>query len=176
MQIHQIMKDAITQHKKKIELTQWAIISGVSSLVYSEYIRRIKQKNTPVRTILVPDIKNVKWFLDPDNGGFVKMLSDHMIDRMVKNEMFMKYSNAPELVLFTEDKLEIMKTIFDMYIIPNVVKSIPETISLKFGLNNPNQQLIRQDRDIDLFDGRFISTEQFDFIIDQTVLQLLLLL
>lgn len=176
MQIHQIVKDTIKQHKEKIEFIQWAIISGVSSLVYSEYIRRIKQKNGPVRAVLVPEIKRVKEFLNPDNEGFIEMLSDRMIEKMANHELIKKYSNAPELVLFNEENIEVMKTLFDLYITPNIVNRIPESITLKFGLNDPNQQLIRQDRNIQLFDGRFIDTRHFDFVIDQTVLQLLVLL
>lgn len=176
MQIHQIVKDTIKQHKEKIELIQWAIISGVSSLVYSEYIRRIKQKNSPVRAVLVPEIKRVQEFLNPDNEGFIEMLSDRMIDMIANHELIKKYSDAPELVLFNEDNIEVMKTLFDLYITPNIVTRIPESILLKFGLNDPNQQLIRQDRNIQLFDGRFIDNRQFDFVIDQTVLQLLVLL
>lgn len=176
MQIHQIIKETIKDHKSKIELIQWAIISGISSLIYSEYISKIKQKNVPVRAILVPEIKRVQEFLNPDNEGFVEMLSDSMIDKISKHELIKNYSDAPELVLFNEENIEIMKTLFDLYIIPNIVKRIPETIALKFGLNDPNQQLIRQDRDIQLLGTNFIDTDKIKFIIDQTVLQLLVLM
>ena len=57
MQIHQLVKNAIMEHKQKIELTQWAIISGISSLIYSEYIRRIKRKEVPVKMILFQQLK-----------------------------------------------------------------------------------------------------------------------
>ena len=176
MQIHQIIKETIKEHKSKIELIQWAIISGISSLVYSEYISKIKQKNVPVRAILVPDIKRVREFLDPVNGGFIELLSDDMIDKIANHELIRKYSDAPELVLFNEENIEVMKTLFDLYITPNIINRIPETIALKFGLNDPKQQLIRQDRDIQLFMNGFIDTDKFNFIIDQTVLQLMVLL
>ena len=175
MQIHQIIKNAITQHKKKVELTQWAIISGVSSLVYSEYIRRIKQKSSPVRAILVPEIRAVQELLSSE-GHFMKILSEELIDRMAKHELIQEYIDAPELVLFKDDQTEIMKTLFDLYIIPNIVRRVPETISKKFGLDDPKQQLIRQDRTIDLFERRPIYEEQLQFVVDQTVLQLLLLM
>lgn len=175
MQIHQMIKNVIGQHKKKIELTQWAIISGVSSLVYSEYIRRIKQKTVPIRAILVPEVRAVQELLDPE-GNLMKILSEQLIDRMSEHELIQEYSHAPELVLFKDDQLEILKTLFDLYIIPNIVRKIPETISMKFGLNNPKQQLIRQDRTIDLFNRQPINEEQFQFVVDQTVLQLVLLM
>lgn len=175
MQIHQIIRNAITQHKSKIELTQWAIISGVSSLIYSQYIRRIKQKTIPIKAILVPEIGTVHRILDPENG-LIEYLSDHLIDKMANHDMIKKYSNAPELVLFNEENIEIMKTLFELYIVPNIVQKIPETIALKFRLNDPSQQLIRQDRDIDLFNQNSITQDQFKFIIDQIVLQLLLVI
>lgn len=175
MQIHQIIKNAMSQHKKKIELTQWAIISGVSSLVYSEYIRRIKQKSSPVRAILVPEIRVVQDLLNPE-GHFINLLSENLIDRMVSHEMVKEYSIAPELVLFQEENIEVLKTLFDLYIIPNIVKKIPETIALKFGLDNSSQQMVRQDRDIELFERRPITDNQLQFVVDQSILQLLLLI
>ena len=175
MQIHQILKNAMSQHKKKIELIQWDIISGVSSLVYSEYIRRIKQKSSPIRAILVPEIRVVQDLLNAD-GHFINLLSENLIDNMMNHFMIKESSTAPELVLFQEENIEIMKTIFDLYIIPNIIKNIPETIELKFGLNKPTQQIIRQDRDIVLFERRPISDDQLRFVVDQSVLQLLVLL
>ena len=35
MTIHKIVEDAMIEHKDKIEMYQWAIISGVAILVYS---------------------------------------------------------------------------------------------------------------------------------------------
>lgn len=175
MQIHKIMKEAVDQHKEKIELFQWAAISGASALIYSEYIRNIKQKVTPLKVTLVPEIRNVKDFLNQE-GRFIWLLSTHLIDKMRENKLFRQFQNAPELILFTDEKIEILKTIFDLYIIPNIIRRIPETISMKFGLMNPKQQLIREDRDIVLFGRQPIYDDQFQFVVDQSVLQLLTLL
>ena len=38
MAINEIVKNALKTHKSKIEVTQWAIIDGVASLIYSEYV------------------------------------------------------------------------------------------------------------------------------------------
>lgn len=175
MQIHQMIKNTISQHKKKVELIQWAIISGVSSLIYSEYIRRIKQKSSPIRAVLVPEIRSIQEILNPESH-FMKLLSDQLIDKMANHELINQYSNAPELILFNDDKIEILKTLFDLYIIPNIIRTIPETISRKFGLTDPKQQLIREDRDIDLFNRQVINEDQFQFVVDQCVLQLILLI
>lgn len=175
MQFHKIIKDTIKDHKKKIELIQWAITSGVASLVYSEYISNIRQKISPTRIIFVPQIRRVQEFLNPD-GKFMNLLSESLIDNIRNNELFKQYADSPELILFNDDNIETMKTIFDLYIIPNIFRSIPETISKKFDLNNPDQQLIRESNEIDLFHREEIKQGQFDFIVEESVLQLLLLM
>lgn len=175
MNIHEIVKDAIKNHKQKIELTQWAIMSSISSLVYSEYLRRIVQKQVPVRILMVPSIKYVHELLNPDNQ-FMQLLSEKLIDGISKNNTFMKYADAPELVMFREDNIEIMKTIFDLYIIPNISRRIPETISKKFGLDDEKQQTFQENREADLFDRKPLNNDQLNYIIEETVLQLLSLL
>lgn len=175
MNIHEIVKDALKNHKNKIEITQWAMMSSISSLVYSEYLRRIVQKQVPVRIIMVPSIKYVDELLHPD-GQFMQLLSEKFIDGISKNDAFMKYANAPELVMFQEENIEIMKTIFDLYIIPNISRRIPETICKKFGLNDEKQQTFRENREADLFDRKPINGDQLDYIIEETVLHLLTLI
>lgn len=175
MNIHEIIKDAIKNHKQKIELTQWAIMSSISSLVYSEYLRGIVQKQVPVRIIMVPSIKYVHELLNPDNQ-FMQLLSEKLIDGISKNNTFMKYADAPELIMFQEDNIEIMKTIFDLYIIPNISRRIPETISKKFGLDDEKQQTFQENREADLFDRKPLNDDQLNYIIEETVLHLLTLL
>lgn len=176
MQIHETIKTVLTEHKHKIEITQWAIISAVSSIVYSEYIKNIRQKQVPTRAILVPQIKAVSSFLNHD-GEFMSALSDKLIDGVANHHLFKEYENAPELVLFNSKNIEILKTIFDVYIMPNIERRIPETISIKFGLEDPNQQLIREERTIDIFPMDFYTMDEIvKYVIDQTVLQLLILL
>lgn len=175
MQIHQIIKDTITQHAKKIELIQWAIVSSVSSLVYSEYIKNITQKQVPVRMILVPSMKTLNELLHP-NGQFVQLLSEKLIDGINNNKLFQKYAHAPELILFNDENVEILKTIFDLYIAQHISQRIPETIGKKFYLLDGTQQLFRENREADLFNRKPISERQLDYIVEESVLQLLLLL
>lgn len=175
MKLHEMIKETLNNHKSKIELIQWAIISGVSSLLYSEYIANIKQKQIPVRKILLPSIKTLNELLS-ENSQFIELLSDKLIDNIYNNELFKKYNDAPELVLFNEENIEILKTIFDLYIIPNIRRRIPEAIEKKFDLKNPQQQLFVESREIDLFNRKPINEDQINFIIEETVLQLLILL
>lgn len=175
MQIHQMIKDTMEQHKSKITITQWAFINAISSLIYSEYIKNIRQKQVPVNMILVPEIKYVEELLNSESE-FIKLLSDKLIDVIIENKLFQKYAEAPELVLFKEENVEILKTIFDLYMVPNITRRIPEAIAKKFDLFNPDQQLIRQSREIDLFERKSVSDEQLAYIVEESILQLLLFL
>ena len=163
MNIHEIISTAMKDHKNKIEITQWAIISSIASLVFSEYISNIKQKQVPTRKIFVPPIKYVRSLIKPD-GYFIKLLEEKLIDGIANNELFKKYNNAPEFVLFNEDNIEVLKTIFDLYIVPNIVRHLPEVIEKKFGLDNDQQQLIIEDSTIDLFCGKPINENQLNYI------------
>lgn len=175
MDFHQVVSSVISKHKSKIETTQWAVMNGISSLLYSEYISNFKHKLNPVKHVLVPQLKTVEDILNP-NGMFIEDLSSKFIDMMINNDLFRRYSNAPELVLFDSSNVDIMKLVFKFYIIPNVIKRIPETFALKFQLDNPHQQIIREGRDLAMFKDNGINNDHFRFIVDQSVLQLLILL
>jgi len=177
MEIHKMVKDMLRDHKEKIELLQWGITSGIATLVYPEYLMRIRQKQTPVRRIFLPPIRAVQELLDPQ-GEFMGYLSEHMIDEIeghLNSSRFKPYASAPEFCPF--EQKEILKTIFDLYMIPNVSRRLPETIAKKFRIGDPNQQLMIESRDIDLFDRKApIDESTFDFLIEEIVLQLLCLL
>lgn len=173
--MNQLIKQAMKDHKQKIELIQWGIISGISSLIYSEYIKNIRQKQIPVRMVQIPSIKSVKRFLDPE-FGFLQDLSYKFIDNIYNHKLFQKYHTAPEFILFNDENIEILKTIFDLYIIPNISRRIPEVIVRKFDLDNPKQQLFRESNEIDLFQGKLLNDEQYEFVVEESILQMLLLL
>jgi hypothetical protein len=175
MEIHRLIKEVMTNHKAQIQLIQWAVTSGISSFVYSEYLRRLKQKITPIRLIMIPQIKTVDEFLKPENQ-FMSWLSDKLIDQIVRRDLFKQYSHAPDLSLFGNDNIEILKTILDFYIIPNAYREIPTIIRRKFDLENPQQQVFRESRELDLFERKKISDYQFSFVVDEIILQLLLLI
>ena len=175
MLLHQRIKESIDKNKKEIELIQWAIIAGISSLIYSAYISKMKHKETPVKVVEVPAIKNVSSLLR-DDSNFMKLLSTNLIDHISVHPLITKYLDSSELSMFKEENVEIMKTIYDLYIVPNISRRIPEAITKKFGLDNPEQQYFRENWEIDLFDSTANNGDNFDFIVDQTALQLLMLL
>ncbi len=174
MSIHEVVKGAMKEHKSKIELTQWATMSSVASLVYSEYIRRIRQKLKPVHAVFVPSIHTVMEFMDKD-GQFMSFMSEKFIDLILEDTLFTKYKDAPEFQMFSGNNVEILKTIMDLYIIPNLSARIPATISKKFGIGT-EQQLIRESPEIDLFERRPIDDIQMMYLTHQFVLQMLALM
>lgn len=172
MYIQEMVKKSIIENRREIEISQQAMISGVSSLIYSEYLRRIVQKETPVKRILVPTIRSVREILDR-NGSFMVMLSERFIDNINSHELFKRYAEAPEFNIFNSDNIEIFKTIFDLYISQNISRTIPDVISRKFCLLDDSQQLFVENRAADLFDRHPISDDQFEFIVEETILHML---
>lgn len=171
MAIQQIVKNSIISNKEKIELIQSSIISGISSLFYSQYIRRFKYKMFPTKSVMIPSIKLLKDYFKQDSL-FMNYLSGYLIERISIHPLILKYSDKPELSMFDKYNIEMMKTIFDVYIIPNISKYIPDAFSKKFGLENDNQQVFIENWEISIFDNP-INDKQYDFIIDQIVIQLL---
>ena len=135
----------------------------------------MRQKHVPREMIFVPTIHSVRELLSED-GQFMELLSEKLIDGIVTNPLFMKYKKAPELEIFNEENIEVTKTMLDIYIIPNIASSIADTITKKFDLSNPDQQMFVESRDIDLFNRKPITEGQMKYIIDQTILQILILL
>lgn len=176
MAINEIVKNALKTHKSKIELTQWAIIDGVASLIYSEYIYNMKNKVTPGKTILmVPKISTVQELLS-EESQLITWISDNLIDKMMADILFKQFIESPELEMFKENNVEIMKTILDLYIIPNISRCIPDTIAKKFAIGDPKNQDIRESNEIDLFHRNPISDDYLDYLSHEIVLKLLTLL
>lgn len=175
MQGNEQIKAAIREHRSKIEVFQWAVTSAVASLVYSEYISKMRQKTVPVRHVQVPAIKYVEELLAP-NGKMMEYISDHLLDDIMNDELFQKYADAPELELFKEEYLDAWKSIFDLYVIQNISRHVPSTVAKKFGLDDDKQQLFRQSSEIDLFSRKPLASDRYSYLVHETVLQLLILL
>lgn len=176
MAINDVIKEVMKTHKSKIEITQWAIINGVASLVYSEYLYNMRNKVTPAKTfMMVPKISAVKEFLKED-GELINWISENLIDSMIMNKRFNEFIDIPELVMFKDNNVEILKTILDLYIIPNISRHIPETIAIKFSLGDPKNQTFIESNDADLFGRESVKDYQVRFLSDEIVLQLLSML
>src|SRR5699024_6218039 len=111
MIVNEKIKRVISEHKNEVEIFQWSVINSIASLVYSEYISNMKQKTIPTKVILVPKVKLVSDLLSP-SGELMNTLSNDLIDMMISNHFFIKYDfkNIKELILFTEDYIDILKS------------------------------------------------------------------
>ena len=174
MSIYEMVKSTISEYKQEVQDLQWAVMNAFASILYSEYIANIKQKTTPVQKVLVPEISLIRNLLDEDSE-LMKTVSEYLVDDLL---LCLGEKHFP---LLHSDRIECTKCVVDGYILPNVQRYIPETIEKKFGLNDPNQQVIQQDRDLELFAEsskniyHFYTEILYSFIRDQTVLQLLTL-
>lgn len=161
MKLNELVKEMMVKHKNKIEVFQWAVINGVASLIYSKYISCMRWEQTPVPRLVVPEINQVKNVLSTD-GPLMTVLSDHLIDDMIAGSAFTiyQYWKIPELEIFTipenasadnpdegRHNIEVLKTILDLYIIPNVSRVIPNIISKKFDLEHKSSS-IKEDPDL----------------------------
>ena len=171
---HEKIKLMMENHKNKIELFQWATISGVAAYTYSLYVSKMCQVLVPTNVIRVPALSEVRWLLD-NNSELIQHLSLDLIDNITKSKIFSLFKDAPEFEIFNNDNINGLKTVFDLYIIPNMRRSIIETIIKKFQLDNPNNQQFREYPDITI-SNNIPMTEVVEWISEQTLLQLLMLI
>jgi len=172
MNIDDMVRNMMDKHKNELQLFQLAVLSGIGSLVYSEYIRRIEQKTRPVVITMIPELRVVTEILHPAST-LMRSLSDHLIDNMIRHKLMLKYMNAPELVLFKNENIEVLKTIFDVNIIYFIMEIVREKIYRKFRPTGHLAPSIRENRDIELFYGKPLNENHMDYILEQTVLHLL---
>lgn len=177
MSIYEMVKETLASYKNEVQYFQWASMNAMASFIFPEYVCHIKERTTPIHKILVPEIRAVTDVVN-EHSSLVEKMSESLIEDMVNNNTFKRYMALDELRLFREDKVEILKCIYDSYIIPNVCRYIPEVISKKFGLNDPEQQLFQENRDVVLFpmDKLAIPNLGYEFVCDQTILQLLMMI
>ena len=169
MGLHKQITDLLTNHKSKIEMIQWAIISGISSLIYCEFLRNMQHNLIPTQKVFIPEIKQVQELLSIENNLY-KLLENNFVKRIKENELFKQYQHCLELEIFNEEILEIL---FTLYIYPNLEKNLPKTFQLKFGIGNPENQTFFEKPDLDLFNRQDLHSDHIKYMADQTVLQLL---
>jgi len=171
--LHDRIKLIIRDHRDSIELIQLALTSAIATLIYSEYIKTFRQVLKPTHKIFVAEIIQVRSLLAPGQR-YASVLSDTLIDMIVDHSLFKEYLPLQDFYLFNSPEIEVLKTVFELYMIPNIARSIPAIIEQKFSLHDPNNQLFRESGDIDLFDRRLPNCDYHAFLVDQAVMQLLL--
>lgn len=177
MSIQENVMNALKNNKKDIEVIQWGIMNSVASLIYSEYISDIRKQQYPTMRIFIPEIRYVSELVS-ENSELMNHLRGHLVMDMRTWIQIYHYIDAPELMLFDDNHLEIMESILDAYILPNISKRLPETIAIKFGLNETGDHdpRIQEDSSIDLFGRKPFTTDQYDYITEEAMLQVLTLI
>lgn len=175
MNYHGRVKEIIRHHGSEVSMVNLAVTSAVAGLMYSEYLRNFKKTIRPTLKIRVPETAEVSKLL-VIGSEFANEMADTMIDRMVDNHLLRERLTAPELFLFTDEYRDILRTIFEIYIIPNVSRYIPSVLRQKFGLDDPSEQTFVESSELDLFDRQFPQEYHHRFIADEAVLHLLITL
>ena len=173
MIVNEKIKRVISEHKNEVEIFQWSVINSIASLVYSEYISNMKQKTIPTKVILVPKVKLVSDLLSP-SGELMNTLSNNLIDMMISNHFFIKYDfkNIKELILFTEDYIDILKSILSSYILPNIARLIPDVIVKKFQLDVRQSSIIESPESV-LFNGMGVCRNEYiEYIVEEICIQM----
>lgn len=173
MELDSTIKEFIIINKENIEMMQWAMMSSISSLIYSEYIYCIKNKYVPVHKVHIPSIRTVQQILSID-GKLMNILKERFIDILVCNPLIVAYHNRPELNIFNSENFNMIKTVFNEYMLPNIAKRVPETISKKFDIGNPRQTIMIEDSHIEMFtEFNLFGINTINFLVEEFVLQFL---
>ena len=179
MKIKELIDNFIKNNKSQIEIFQNSVIQSLASLIYSEYIKNIKQQRVPIQITWVPQINFVRELID-NKSDLVKTISNSLIDLLTKKDLFKKYQseNLDVFNLFTdeENKMELMSYVLNLYIMPNAYYCIPNTICKKFDLLNTDNKTnnFRESVDLDLFNRAPITDKQFDYIVEEILLNIIL--
>lgn len=183
MELNQMIKDAINDHKESIEMFQISVMNSVASLIYSEYLSKmdrklisVGEKGLQIQKIFVPTLRSVQELLFPE-GQMMTLLSEKFIDEFVRHSLRVQYSSIPEFEIFKDydNNIEIMKSIFDVYIIPNISRTIPEVIAAKFRLRDPANQTFIESREIDMFDRIAMGETELEYLVEESLLNLLVM-
>lgn len=174
MGIHDTIKAAINDNKSEIEKLQWSLSSAVASIVYSRYLASFKNKMTPRRMILVPQIKQVTKLLSM-NGGWANGISSDIIDTIKRQGMLELFSHAPEIQWLMNMDEDILNTLIEFYIMPNVGRVVPECISRKFQLGDTGNQMFFEDSTIDMYPTTILQPTQLEYIAMETMINFVLL-
>lgn len=166
------IKLLLRDKKDDIQILQLAVTSGVASLIYSEYIRNFNQRLKPTRKIFVADIQSVIDIVKHDSE-FMKAISDRLIE-FLRSELSTLYEDKyiPELDTILNSNIEVLKTVLELYILPNVETTIPKVIKAKFSLGDESNQTFFEDGEIKLFNGKTPSLAALDFVLKEISLHL----
>lgn len=164
--------DVFGKHHHNIEIIMGAIASGFTSLIYTEYVKQMKPKIKPTKIVFVPPIRAVEELVNP-KSELMTWVSENLIDLMLQDELFQKYKDAPELGIFDDDCIDVLKQAVTMYTQTRFMITVPQVFHIKFNLGDPTNLMIRESNEIDLFKRQPFTPDHYRYFVHETVLQML---
>lgn len=164
------IKEILDEHKEEYQMLSFAIVNSVATLIYTEFIRRMKRKTQPVPCVHIPRIAAVQEICSMNNP-LMKRLS---------NELFSTMKINPRISVFPSTLINVMNNescsiILNGYILPIICNRLPDIIRKKFQLDT-DQQIFREDISIDMFERNFGTDQQVKYVADEAVLQCAMIL
>lgn len=173
-QVKNQLGDFIQNNKTKVEKFQQSIFSAIGSLVYSYFMYNMKIQSTG--KILTPEIKEVKYFLS-FNTPFIDTLSKNFMRYLYEDEIYKtnkeQINSFDTYPLFNNNEKynELLDQLITGYIFPNIQRRLPETIALKFGFNNPENQTFYETNSCEFKVDSVIP--MIEYVIHETMLHIL---
>ena len=162
------IQEILNKHHHEYEILQWSLMNSIGTLIYSEFLSKMKKVEKPVLHFNIPSIKAIQEVLNHE-GVLMETIAKNLVKMIRQDKLF--YAIDDLGIFYPECEQDTNKVLL-LYMLPNVERRIPESISLKFGLET-EQQTFREDRTIDLFNRQFDQQWMADYIIHETVLQLI---
>lgn len=159
------LQEILNNHHDEYQKFQWALMNSIGSLIYSEFISKFKKYTRPVPHIEIPSIKYIEEMLNKD-GDFLCSVREKMVSYILDSN----YKEINESEIFKLENREDLNKVIELYLIPNVIRFIPDVIRKKFNLNE-NQSFFREFNNIDLFDRKFNQEWIIDYVLEEIVLQ-----
>ena len=161
------LTEIIQKYRDDFMDLRFSLVSGVASLIYCDFISRMYSVEQPVMHINTPTLHNVSILCYP-NSPLIHMIQSVFINRINTDVTYQTYKNTiGGIDIFESKKLSgIRNRWMDRIIIPEM-GMIPTAIEARF--YNRKNQLFREDRELELFDGHGPTSAQISFIINQVV-------
>jgi hypothetical protein len=116
----------------------------------------------------VPEIHAVDEILDKESQ-LIKLICLDLINYIINHRLY-SHIEKSNLVIFKH--LDMLHIILKKYIALNIGPVISNTIRTKFGIGDPEQQLIFESNEIDLFNRTEITKRLLEYVFDETILYL----
>lgn len=162
------IKEILETHKEEYQMLSFAFVNSVSTLIYTEFLRRMKRIEFPVPCVHVPRIAAVEELCNRRSPLMIR-LSVELFETMQFHPKFDKIpQNFKDAIYDTN-----CSKVLNGYLIPIIEKRLPEVIKHKFKLDTDQQTFI-EDNTIDLFNRIFGSDPQVNYVTSETVLQMVM--